>query len=414
MFDAISGDITLQIIPLVVAGLLYTAPIWLPIASMSIFVKLWLEYRKRLHLSKQKSVLLEIRLPREITRTPLAMEIILTYLWQKGGMEIPDTFIEGKVRPWYSLELVSHEGQVKFYIWSLAKFKDLIESSIYANYPSIEIAEVEDYAVKIPFDKEKFAYWAAQFKLGLADAYPIRTYIDFGLDRAAEKEEHKIDPLVSVIEFLGSLKKGENGWIQILIRAHRKVNIKDGIFKEIPDWKKAAEAEIVKIREEATPETDSEYPGFPQPTKMQVEAITAIERSLSKFPYETYIRAMYIAEKSADKTSTRTGGFTGAFRAFSSNYKYFNEIRVDFSTGFDFPWQDFMEIRKTARQKTFLELYKLRSAFEGKHKFWHAKPFILTVEELATIYHFPGDVAQTPSLIRVPSKKSTAPSNLPI
>lgn len=414
MLDAISGDIVFDIIPLIVAGLLYTAPIWLPIATMSFFVHLWIEYRKRITLSKQKAVLLEIRLPREITRTPLAMEIILTYIWQKAGMDLFDTYVSGSVRPWYSLELVSHEGQVKFYIWSLSKFKDLIESSIYANYPNIEIAEVDDYAVKVPFDKSKFTYWAAQFKLALPDAYPIRTYVDFGLDRASEKEEHKVDPLVSVIEFLGSLKKGENGWIQILIRAHRKTDINDGVFQAESDWKKAAELEIAKIREEATPETDSDYPGFPQPTKMQTEAITAIERSLSKFPYETYIRAMYIAEKDNDKTSTRASGFTGAFRSFSSNYKYFNEIRPDFSTNIGYPWQDFLDVRKTARQKTFLKVFKRREAFEGKYKFWNAKPFILTVEELATIFHFPGDVAQTPSLNRIPSKKSTAPSNLPV
>ena len=153
MLDAISGDIVFDIIPLIVAGLLYTAPIWLPIATMSFFVHLWIEYRKRITLSKQKAVLLEIRLPREITRTPLAMEIILTYIWQKAGMDLFDTYVSGSVRPWYSLELVSHEGQVKFYIWSLSNFKDLIESSIYANYPNIEIAEVDDYAVKVPFDK---------------------------------------------------------------------------------------------------------------------------------------------------------------------------------------------------------------------------------------------------------------------
>jgi hypothetical protein len=39
---------------------------------------------------------------------------------------------------------------------------------------------------------------------------------------------------------------------------------------------------------------------------------------------------------------------------------------------------------------------------------------ILNTEELATIFHFPGQVAGTPTLERVPSKKAEAPSNLPI
>jgi len=44
----------------------------------------------------------------------------------------------------------------------------------------------------------------------------------------------------------------------------------------------------------------------------------------------------------------------------------------------------------------------------------NGKPYILTTEELATIYHFPGSVSTTPNLNRVPSKKAEAPSNLPL
>ena len=40
--------------------------------------------------------------------------------------------------------------------------------------------------------------------------------------------------------------------------------------------------------------------------------------------------------------------------------------------------------------------------------------FILNLEELATLYHFPGEVAATPTLPRIDSTKSSSPSNLPI
>ena len=40
--------------------------------------------------------------------------------------------------------------------------------------------------------------------------------------------------------------------------------------------------------------------------------------------------------------------------------------------------------------------------------------FILNIEELATLYHFPGEVAATPSLPRIDSVKGSSPSNLPI
>lgn len=39
---------------------------------------------------------------------------------------------------------------------------------------------------------------------------------------------------------------------------------------------------------------------------------------------------------------------------------------------------------------------------------------IFTTEELATMFHLPGLVALTPSLGRIPSTRSQAPSNLPV
>ena len=41
------------------------------------------------------------------------------------------------------------------------------------------------------------------------------------------------------------------------------------------------------------------------------------------------------------------------------------------------------------------------------------KMFILNTEELATVFHFPGKTAETPSFERVDSKKSEPPANLP-
>ena len=70
----------------------------------------------------------------------------------------------------------------------------------------------------------------------------------------------------------------------------------------------------------------------------------------------------------------------------------------------------------SAVKQDMLYAYKLRSYFEYPYKFYgESQPFILTTEELSTIFHFPsGMVSQTPTLQRVASKKSEAPSNLPI
>jgi hypothetical protein len=40
--------------------------------------------------------------------------------------------------------------------------------------------------------------------------------------------------------------------------------------------------------------------------------------------------------------------------------------------------------------------------------------FVLSTTELATLYHFPGMVSETPSFQRLETKTSKPPSNLPI
>jgi hypothetical protein len=50
------------------------------------------------------------------------------------------------------------------------------------------------------------------------------------------------------------------------------------------------------------------------------------------------------------------------------------------------------------------------SFFFPSHK---AQFSILNTEELATIFHFPGQVSQAPSFRRVDSKVAKPPSNLP-
>ena len=40
-------------------------------------------------------------------------------------------------------------------------------------------------------------------------------------------------------------------------------------------------------------------------------------------------------------------------------------------------------------------------------------PLVLNSEELATIYHFPGQVAETPTFKRIESKRAEPPQNLP-
>lgn len=397
-----------------------TSFIWLPILFFTLLFNSWLYYRRAKYWQKLGSVLLEIKLPKEINKSPLAMEVVLSALHQtadEGNWYWK--YWMGQTRSWFSLEIASFGGDIHFYIWTRKKYKNSIEANIYAQYPGVEIYEVEDYAKNFYHDTNIFKIFATQWALTKADAYPIKTYVDYGLDKDP-KEELKVDPMATFLEFLGSLTSGHNIMFQIIIRAHKKDRKRPYPWakkiekfewsEEYDSWDDGAKKEIQKIVDSLKKEKE----GFPRiPTKGEAEKIAALERSISKFGFDVSIRSLYVANKD-EFNGSFLGGMLGAFKQFSS--PELNGFKpTGLSGSFDFPWSRWW-FNRDKLEYIGLEEYKLRRFFFSPHegKFYYSKPFILNTEELATIYHFPGKVAGTPTFERVPSKKSEAPSNLPI
>lgn len=390
------------------------SPLWFPILLLRIFWPLWVNYVRADFFFKQKYVLLEIKLPKETMKSPLAMELFLVTLHQTGGEGTwYDKYWQGKTRPWFSLELVSIEGQIKFFIWTRAPFRTIIESGLYAQFPSIEIFEAPDYTKSLYFDPKVTNIWGCDYALTEPDPYPIKTYIDYGLDKDP-KEEYKVDPITNLIEFMGTMGQNQQVWIQIILRAHKSESRKSAFSLKTTDaWKDQAKKEIENIRKEATVDrVDKEgniIPGFPNPTKGQLDRIAALERSISKLAYDVGMRSLYIAKKE-NFNPTNIAGMTGSFKQFGSSQ--LNGFKpTGWSTEFSYPWQDFLEMRQNSMRNELLEAYKRRSFFFPP---FTGKPFVLNTEELATIYHFPGQVSQTPTFTRIVSKKGEPPANLPI
>ena len=171
---------------------------------------MWIHYIQQDFISGIEFVLLEIVPPREVLRSPKAMELFFTnalYHWSmKGGRE---EWWQGAVWFWFSLEIASIDGQVHFYIRTPTRIKSLIETQMYAQYPQAQVKVVEDYTLAVPGvgDDSAWKVWGCEFQLTKADAYPIKTYVDFGLDKDP-KEEFKVDPISPVVELFGSIGKG--------------------------------------------------------------------------------------------------------------------------------------------------------------------------------------------------------------
>lgn len=399
--------------------LITVSPIVLTYILLTIFAPLWVNYVQSKFFLKTKTVLLEIKLPKETIKSPLAMELFLTALHQTGGEGTwYDKYWLGKTRPWYSLEMVSIEGQVRFYIWTREAQKNFIESSLYAQFPGIEVKISEDYTKNIKFDPKQNNIFACELELVKADAFPIKTYVDYGLDKDP-KEELKVDPIAPLIEYLGSIGFNQQVWIQIIIRAHKKEQVKKGHWwKKTDAWKDSAEEEINKIMQR-DPKTkiagkkDAASGRITPPTlsKGEQEIVAALDRSITKLPFDVGIRAIYFAKKEFFD-GTNVGGILGSFKQFNSeSLNGFKPNGKKYSPSFSYPWQDFKEFRQNKQRAIALEAYKRRMYFYNP---FEEKAFVLNSEELATIFHFPGQVAAAPNLYRVPSKKGQAPSNLPI
>ncbi len=389
-------------------------PYWGPVLLGLLFWHDWMHYIQARWRSKMNWVLLEIKLPKEIHKSPVAMEIMLNSLYQmSGGIVWWDKYWKGKVKDWFSLEMVSIEGHIKFFIRTHSIYKNVIEAQIYGQYPDIEIYEVPDYTRYVDYCGKE-GDWdmvGIEYTLIKKDPYPIKTYVDYGLDKEGIKEEFKVDPLTSVIEYLGSAGKGEQIWMQILVQSASKRYKKNDGSKG--DWKDEGKAIIEKIsgRGEKKKKEEEGNDKFKMLmlTKGEAEVISAIERSMGKLGFDCGIRVLYLVKKD-QFNSSNIKALGGILRPFTSGNM--NGFKPGlFTAGFDFPWQDFKGIRLTKYRKEQFEAYKQRSWFYLPRKL---KPFVLTSEELATIYHFPGGVAQTPTFGRIPSRKAEAPINLPI
>ncbi len=404
-------------------------PLWLPIFTFKAFIELWLKYIRLDYIRKAGEILLEIRIPKLITKTPKAMELFFTAMFETGSVEYNETYWDGKIRPWFSYEIASIGGEIHFYVWMFAKYRNSFEAQIYAQYPTVEVVEAEDYAKKKVYHPPHNFMWGTYFILQKPDVFPILTYIDYGLDKETE-EEFKVDPMSTLLEYLGSMKKGEEVWIQILSQAYKIRGIKEGQLYADKDWVHEGHEQINKIMKRdphtksSRSQTATGFPIVPTLTDGEKKQIEAIERSLEKRSFLTTIRLCYFAEKEVyHLRSSSVSGLLGTFRKpFNSNL--LNGFKLGWYTDISDQTKDFlfffglknwaMNLYIPIYAKLFIDAFRRRSFFYPPYRNWQSKPYVLTAEELATMYHIPGQVVTTPTFGRIPSKKVEPPANLPI
>ena len=379
--------------------------IWAPILFGWLAQHLWLEYRQMVFIRKSfyPFILLEIKVPREINKTPLAMEIAMHAFDRGPSGNWWEKWVDGKCKPWFSLEIASLEGSVKFFIYTPQKFKSDIEANLFGQYPDVEIHEVKDYVSLAPYlhEPKDWEMAGCTFSLTKPDPYPIKTYVDYGLDSTQTKEEMKSDPISSIIEYMGGIGRGEYMWLQIGIQKTAPRFSTAGTWFGKHDWTDEGKKIVKELQEKYAGEVGT------RATKRQTEVIQAIERSLGKPGFDASFRSIYVARKEYFDRA-RTGGIRDLLNPFGT--QDLNGFR---SHGLfpDYPWEDYNNILLNRRKRKLFDGYVRRSFFFPPYRM---PKYVLNTEELATIFHFPGGVTETPTFGRIGSRKGEPPANLPI
>lgn len=402
------------------------SPLWFPLFLFGYLWISWIHYVRHLYWFNQEWVLLEIQIPPEVEKSPLAVELFLSSIFHTGS---ETTFLnrlwQGRFRNTWSLEIASIEGRIGFYLHARKAWQSAIEGRLYGQFPEAKIFEVEDYVSKIPYNNDEYDMWCGEYGKAEPQAAPIKTWEKFELGEDLDEPKTRVDPITNILEVLSNMGKDEYAWVQVIMRAHAKEDY-FGLYRFRDPFKKAAQDAIHKIVKEAAERakhiaehelkiTDESQVaqvvgrGMTMLTEEEKDKIKAIEENMGKFVYECGVRVVYIAKKEQYK------GITGAFmfRLFDGVKGPFNRLAGILGRGmigFDYPWEDPLKFRRNRLKNLFY--------FHSKHRAYFYVPYdqtpvYLSVEELATLWHFPSTGVDTPGLNRVAAKVSEAPHNLP-
>ncbi|OGZ17503.1 MAG: hypothetical protein A2Z78_00905 [Candidatus Nealsonbacteria bacterium RBG_13_36_15] len=407
----------------------------LPFLLINPFLSFWLWWRNTIWLSKIKWIFLEIKLPKESLKPIKAMEYVMNGF--HAIYDPPDwrqKWIDGQYPLWLSLEIVGLGGEVRFFIRVPHPARNQVESAIYAQYPDSEITEARDYVNDVPHDipNADWEMWGRDLRLFHPDHLPLKTYPKFEEAREV-KEEKRVDPLAALLEGLTRLRPNEQLWFQILINP----------FMGELDWAKRGLAEIDKlakrpgkkspkpiIQEAAevvafgpTEEAKEQRMSMPEMelTYEEKEKIKAISDKIAKPPFEVSMRIIYLAKRDIFFPPPAVQAAYGHFRSLTA----MNLNSIAPLPGTRTRIMLLLVKRRTyLRKRRMFRFYKSRDPAPG-YRWWRKYPgnlapskkgiYVLNVEEMATLFHFPSRiVAPAATLPRAEVKKAGPPAGLPI
>lgn len=389
------------------------------------FVKLYVDRRADHATESWQWVLLAVDIPQMNIQTPKAVEQMFAHL--AGAYNPPgllDLFWKGHEQRRFSFEIISIEGYIQFLIWTEEALRDLVEAALYAQYPQAEITEVEDYVHSIPnrFPNPDYDLWAGDFGLAEDDAYPIRSYVEF--EHSIAEDTVLKDPMGTFLESFTRIGPGEQMWFQILVepigsgwkeKAIKTIKKIIGAKPEahggskITDFISNAALKTIEGIGDQIFSREAGESAHEQPDKEnriqyltpgEKKIVEAMEDKIAKLGFKTKIRGLYIARKEVFRPTRGVNALIGAINQF--NIPTENSIVPKVTTKAN------TKAESNRKKRLLLSAYKKRKIKRGGNS------FVLNIEELASIWHFPMSHVATPLVQKAALKTVEPPPGLPL
>lgn len=302
-------------------------------------------------VSSLNMVFFEVTLPRDNEIEIPAAEQMFSNL---AGLYRGGLFHFLKRQASLSLEIVADSKEIRFIVACPKEVRSYVEKQIHGSYPVAEIAEIPEYN---PFEKEGFVSMAKLITTG-PTYYSIQTYKDL---------EEDVDPLNNITSALSKLNEDETIVVQICISPAG------------PHWQAKGQRVVFKSKN-----VDPEKQHYVLDEKI----VEGINKKIAKLGFYAVVRIVATA-KDAVTAEMHCLNSAQSFEQFSvPHLASFRDSRI---------WV----------KKWFMHDFLYRHTPRLLHN------TVLSTEELATLFHFPGKKVPTPNLKWLLAKTGAPPQNLP-
>lgn len=319
--------------------------------------------------SPVQSKLLLLRVPRTNDKKELAAEQMFASIHGLLLKERQSIFAKTG-REHLSFEIAALHKQTGFYIWLPEYLVSYIEEQVYAQYPSVQISEAEDYMLH---GNEYTSHVYADLSLQANDVLPIKTFPSF-----------EVDPLAAITASLAKLEENERAVIQFLVRPAY-----DSWYKKASKYASSlgSSSSFSGLAKALISGTDGQTGQKPLSPTDQARAKAAEEKA-QKLAYETKIRIVYEGNVSNTEAQMR-------LQAIIASFKQFNSTNLN---GF---------VAKKSHTFSSSEPLLISRAFTGVG-------FTCNIEEVASLYHLPHTNVETPFLMWASARTAEPPAALPV